>query len=368
MKLTKSLLYVTIILLTIAGYFTFANVKNNASDEVVQTSFEDKESTSEYDPKPRIELFTEEQAYQEAGVGQCSDGYLPDDENLEAIKIESEDESMETHARSTFKYAVVRTIRSEADRTERFQTYVNAAMELVRESRFEERYWNRRIRELRLAGLHRTNFHWFNIDRGTGENFYPHAPNDANLGAMDFFIFNFGYGLHGTSLVVDPRLGWAYFNSHGSRALPHNSMFYAELDEGDVERLIEVLDEIGLRDWPHYPVWPEDIEITRQMRSNSWQMVILFSDNPDPEPFPVFELEPLSSSIFPLRLLDDNSRYEQMRRRGPVFFYGHPEAIPREQFDQLMEFVASFGAEIRERHNEFFRAVDEEVERRRRAR
>ena len=330
---------------------------------ISQTSFDEKESTAEYESKPCPELFTEEQGHKVAGAGQCRKDYKLEENNLDDVSIEIEDEIMETYARSTFEYAVVRTIRSEAQREERLQTYVDAALELIRDSRFEERYWNRRKRELRHAELHRTNFHWLNIDWPLGTDIYPHASNNANLGEMDFFIFNFGHGLHGTSLTVDPRLGWAYFNSFGSRARPTNTQFYAELVEGDVERLVEALEELGIRDWPRNPERPEGIEITPQMRSNTWTMVILFSDNPDPDPFPLFEEWYLVSSV---PILDDTSRYEQMRRRGPVYFYGNPETIPtREQFDQLMEFIACFGAEIRERHIEFFRAVDEEIKRRR---
>ena len=155
----------------------------------------------------------------------------------------------------------------------------------------------------------------------TSGNFVP-AANDIDLQTIERFIFTHG-GFHsGFGIAIDRMHGMVYYDPHSSHfvhRLNNNNRFYAEYIEEDFTRLIQAIEESGLRDWHGCYCGEFDRYIADS--GLGWSVGILFADG----------------SI--------------LRRRGSGR-HGNTDWLPPEdEFAILTSFVRTLGAEIIERHN-----------------
>jgi len=111
-----------------------------------------------------------------------------------------------------------------------------------------------------------------------------------------------------------------YFNPSSARVTRLNSIpFYAEFKDEDLSRLIQAIEESGLRDW--HEVYRGEFERYATGGIGSWSVGILFADG----------------SI--------------LRRRGNGMQRNTDWLPRRTEFEILTDFARTLGAEIIERHD-----------------
>ena len=143
------------------------------------------------------------------------------------------------------------------------------------------------------------------------------ASNDVDFQTIERFVFTYGGFHHGNGFVFDRINEKIYYNPHFAYAWL-NSMLYANIEDGDFDRLIKALEKSNIRDWEESYRSPVD-RFTAD-GGMGWQIGILFNDG------------------------------TMMRRRGSGDFGGdfYP---PAGAFNIITSFVDTLGAEVRERNN-----------------
>ncbi|MCL2387352.1 MAG: hypothetical protein FWC89_07385 [Defluviitaleaceae bacterium] len=150
-----------------------------------------------------------------------------------------------------------------------------------------------------------------------GNNFVS-ASNDVDFQTIERFVFSYGGHFHGNGFVFDMINEKIYYNPSFAYATRLNSMLYADIEDGDFDRLIKALEKSNIRDWEES--YRSPVDRFTEDGGMSWQIGILFSDG------------------------------TMMRRRGSGDFGGdfYP---PAGAFNIITSFVDTLGAEVRERNN-----------------
>ena len=152
---------------------------------------------------------------------------------------------------------------------------------------------------------------------------YQAANRDVDLQTIDRFVFTDsvdpGIGL---SLVIDRMYGSVYFDTQ--LALIFRSIgqheFSAKFQPGDLEHLISSIELSGLWDWQEQYTATTDSNALGGFRL--WRIGVLFSDG-------------------------------TILRRSGSGMWGDENMFPPDgQFDIMLDFIRTFGAEIEARHNE----------------
>ncbi|MDR2600602.1 MAG: hypothetical protein LBC73_10065 [Oscillospiraceae bacterium] len=144
---------------------------------------------------------------------------------------------------------------------------------------------------------------------------FDRARRNADLRGIELFVFSYNSTSEKYGFVLDRRRGgWVYYDTDTST--PSRLKFFVELEDNDFKRLINVIEESGLRDW-------EDIYYDNSIAFDdasrfSWSVGMKYYSN----------------KMFNLRGRGNSSE-------------GHP---PEEQFSVLTDFIKTIGAEIMERH------------------
>jgi len=156
----------------------------------------------------------------------------------------------------------------------------------------------------------------YNLNYIIREDFVP-AAYDIDMQTIERFIFFHGGFHQGFGLVIDKMHGMVYYN-RSFALVQHLDIipFYAEFIEEDFTRLLQVIEESGLRDWQECYCGESRENVVDG--GSSWVVGILFADG----------------SI--------------LRRTGHGE-HGNTDYIPPE-FAILTNFVRTLGAEIIERH------------------
>ena len=160
---------------------------------------------------------------------------------------------------------------------------------------------------------------------------YPPADINIDLRRIERFVFWENIGAGGYGFVMD-RLhnNRVYYSPSSARVeMLEFNRFSAEFREEDLDRLIQAIEQSGLRNWEYSYRDPPPRNGPSHTGHGSWQVGILFDDG-------------------------------TMLRRGGLGL--SPSAFPpEEQFRVLTDFVRTIGAEIEERHNaEQTAAADDE--------
>ncbi|MDR2600005.1 MAG: hypothetical protein LBC73_06980 [Oscillospiraceae bacterium] len=144
---------------------------------------------------------------------------------------------------------------------------------------------------------------------------FDRAKRNADLRGIELFVFSYTSASEKYGFVLDRRRGgWVYYDTDTSG--PGGLKFFVELKNSDFERLINVIEESGLRDWED--IYYDDSIAFDDVSQFSWSVGIKYDNN----------------KRFNLRGLGNSSE-------------GHP---PEEQFSVLTDFIRTIGAEIMERH------------------
>jgi len=145
------------------------------------------------------------------------------------------------------------------------------------------------------------------------------SSNDVDLNLMERFVFAFGGTMGGRGFVLDITHGRVYFNpragSFGATVVRLDSNpYHAQFVNSDLERLMQAIDDSGLRDWNETQGhFYDDVE----GGGTVWDVGIKFQDG------------------------------TMLRRRGG----GHRDFLPpQEQWEILLNFIDTLGQEIIERH------------------
>ena len=146
------------------------------------------------------------------------------------------------------------------------------------------------------------------------------ANNDVDMRTIERFVYYDGVFDFGHGFVLDRMHGRVYYEPN-SRNIHHiNAIRYsADFIEEDLERLIQAIEESGLRNWQE--VYRGELVEGATGGGNTWAIGILFSDG------------------------------TVMRRRGSGEFNAPDGLPPLDQWAILTNFINTIGAEIQERHN-----------------
>ena len=176
-----------------------------------------------------------------------------------------------------------------------------------------------RIRERTIE--HSRNGGRYNLNYIVSGNFVS-ASNDVDFQTIERFVFSYGGGFTGNGFVFDNINEKIYYGSSRIFATQLDSMpFYANIEDGDFNRLIKALEKSNLRNWDEY--YQGTFDRNANGGGMSWQIGILFSDG------------------------------TMMRRggSGDPGFGGRDFYPPEGAFDIITSFINTLGAEVRERHN-----------------
>jgi hypothetical protein len=160
-----------------------------------------------------------------------------------------------------------------------------------------------------------------NVEYIISGNFTPAAP-DINLQTIERFVFITGDVFGGHGFVLDRTHSRVHFEpqagSHGRLALGLHAGNSASLIDEDLVRLIQMIEESGLRDWDeHYRGRTSEYILDGRV---TWDIGIKFADG------------------------------TILRRGGSGISTFNDFFPPQDQWSILIDFISTIGAEIQERH------------------
>ncbi|MDR2546495.1 MAG: hypothetical protein LBC96_03160 [Lachnospiraceae bacterium] len=142
---------------------------------------------------------------------------------------------------------------------------------------------------------------------------YTPAASDMDFHRIERFVFAHNIGGYGYGIVIDKTYGRTYFTPHYAAVWAlTKDMYFAEYIEQDMEGLINILEEVCIRDWE-----TDYVGYNPGSGSDAWWIGALFDDG------------------------------TIMRRSGSGSVDGRP---PYKQLEVFLEYVYAMGVDIETRH------------------